>query len=210
MTKYKKYFAEGLLIVFSVLFALFFDKMYDDYLTRQKCEIALDSVVKELKSNQVILSDWQTRHGRIKERIDSILEGNNPQIKTQLEGARYLELGVLTDQQSLADSMLTATSWESARSSGVIAEFDFETTRMLTDVYNLQEIVTGRTFTQIIDFYFEGAAHSMDKLDTTLIQFKLRFDELTSQEWMLMQLYQEALQYLDVVNECGVFAVEST
>ena len=199
--KIEKYVAEGFLIVFSVLFALFIDKMYDEYLTREKRDIALESVAKEIKSNQAILSEWQTRHGQIKDRLDSILEGNNPKVREQLESGSYLELGLITNQQSLADSMLTATAWDSAKSSGIIAEFDFETTRLLTDVYDLQEIITRRTFIQIVDLYFEGATHNAANLDATLIQFKLRFGELTSQEWMLEKQYRKALLHLAVAGE---------
>ena len=101
----------------------------------------------------------------------------------------------------MADSMLSMTAWESAKSAGIVAEFDFETTRKITDTYALQQIITERTFTQIIDYYFDSDAHDMANLDRVLLQFKLRFNELTSQEWMLARLYKDARMHLQVVAE---------
>ena len=54
----KKYFLEGSLIVFSVLFALFINKLYSDYQTSQKKEVALESIKKELMRNDSILQNW--------------------------------------------------------------------------------------------------------------------------------------------------------
>ena len=110
MRNINKYFVEGLLIVFSVLFALFIDKMYDDYLLSQKREIALQSVIKELQKNQSLLQDWNLRHTVIQDRISAILENKQPELKAALEQERFLQLGVLTNNQSLADSMLSVTA----------------------------------------------------------------------------------------------------
>ena len=51
MKNLKKYFAEGLLIIFSVLFALFINKLFDDYKTNQKKTVAIESIQKELSQN---------------------------------------------------------------------------------------------------------------------------------------------------------------
>ena len=201
MRNINKYFVEGLLIVFSVLFALFIDKMYDDYLLSQKREIALQSVIKELQKNQSLLQDWNLRHTVIQDRISAILENKQPELKAALEQERFLQLGVLTNNQSLADSMLSVTAWESAKSTGIVAEFDFETTRKLTDAYALQQMTTERTFAQIIDYYFDSDAHDMANIDRVLLQFELRFKELTSQEWMLARLYDDALTHLEAIDK---------
>lgn len=52
LESYKRLFAEGILIVFSVLFALFINQMAEDYQTDQRRKIALSSVQKELEQNQ--------------------------------------------------------------------------------------------------------------------------------------------------------------
>lgn len=68
MKKVKNYFAEGLLIVFSVLFALFINKLFDDYKTNTRKAIAIESIQKELYQNAAILDNWREHHVEIQKR----------------------------------------------------------------------------------------------------------------------------------------------
>ncbi len=196
MKNLKKYLAESLLIVFSVLFALFINKLFDDYKTNEKKTTALESIEKELYRNSVILSDWKEHHIKIRNRITEIVEGRNDSLKTELLKYEFLNIGVLTNNKSLIDDILTNTAWESAKSTGIISEFDFETTQKLTHVYSMQEVLTERTMTNITDFYFDTNAHNMENIDQTLIQFQLRFWELTGQEGLITNLYNEAISQI--------------
>jgi hypothetical protein len=73
-TNYKKYLAEGTLIIFSVLFALFINKLFDDYQTNQKKVAALESIEQELLRNQSILKNWKEKHIAIRDRIYPFLK----------------------------------------------------------------------------------------------------------------------------------------
>ncbi len=196
MKNLKKYFAESLLIVFSVLFALFINKLFDDYKTNEKKTTALESIEKELYRNSAILGDWKEHHIKIRNRITEIVEGQNDSLKTELLKYEFLNIGVLTNNKSLIDDILTNTAWESAKSTGIISEFDFETTQKLTHVYSMQEVLTERTMAKITDFYFDTNAHNMENIDQTLIQFQLRFWELTGQEGLITNLYSEAISQI--------------
>jgi len=195
-TNVRKYLAEGLLIVFSVLFALFINKFFDDYKTHQKKTIALESIKKELYRNQAILKLWKERHISIRKRIASISEGKSDSLKTKLKQNSFLDLGVLTNNKSIVDAFLIDTAWESAKATGIIAEFDFETTQSLTHVYNMQDILTNKTLRMISDYYFSSASHDLQKLDQILLQFQLRFWELTGQEESLTTLYVDAIKQM--------------
>ena len=197
MNSVKKYIGEGLLIVFSVLFALFINKVFDDYKTNNKKTIAIESIRKELELNLSILDDWKEHHLKIRNRITEILDGRNDSLKTELLKYEYLNLGVLTNNESLIDAILTSTAWESAQSTGIISEFDFETTQKLTHVYSMQEELSQRTIAKILDYYFDANAHSMENIDQILMQFQLRFWELTGQENLLEVLYKDAIVLLE-------------
>ncbi|MEM7185629.1 MAG: hypothetical protein AAF466_03130 [Bacteroidota bacterium] len=190
----KKYLAEGLLIVFSVLFALFINKIFDDHKTKEKKDIAIESIRKELYRNESIVEQWKVRHVEMRDRISDILEGRNDSLKAKLQSYEYLNLGVITNNESLIDAILTTTAWESAKSTGIVAEFDFETTQRLTHVYSMQEVLTDRTLAKILDYYFDTSAHNMENIDQVLIQFQLRFWELTGQEELMATLYREAIE----------------
>lgn len=193
MKSVRKYFAEGLLIVFSVLFALFINKLFDDYKTNKKKTIAIESIHKELYRNSAILDNWKERHVKIRNRITEIIDGRNDSLKSELLQYEFLNLGILTNNESLIDAILTSTAWESAKTTGITSEFDFETTQKLTHVYSMQEVLTDRTIAKIIDYYFDTNAHNMENIDQILIQFQLRFWELTGQEELLVNLYDEAI-----------------
>jgi hypothetical protein len=113
--------------------------------------------------------------------------------KTELLKYEFLNLGVLTNNKSLIDAILTSTAWESAKSTGIISEFDFETTQKLTHVYSMQELITEVTIAKIIDYYFEASTHKMENIDRVLVQFQLRFWELTGQEELMIDLYKQAI-----------------
>lgn len=193
MKNIKKYFAEGLLIVFSVVFALFINKIFDDYKTNNKKTIAIESIQKELYRNSSILQNWKEKHIKVRNRITEVIEGRNDSLKTELLKYEFLNLGVLTNNESLIDAILTNTAWESAKSTGIISEFNFETTQKLTHVYSMQEVLTDRTIAKILDYYFDTNAHNMENIDQILLQFQLRFWELTGQEELMTDLYKEAI-----------------
>ena len=196
-TNLKKYVAEGFLIVFSVLFALFINKLFDDYKTMQKKEVAIESIKKELNRNALIVKDWKARHIIIRDRIVSVNNGKNDSIKNELLKNKFFDLGILTNQETLIDNTLTKTAWESAKSTGIIAEFDFKTIEILTQVYSLQDLITEKTIGELLNFYFDTETHNLDNLDQTLIQFQLRFRELTGQEEIMIYLYDDSIKKIE-------------
>ena len=182
------------------MFALFINKVYDDYKTEQRKLIALESIQKELTRNNAILTEWKAHHIAIRDRITALVEHQNDSLKNILMASSYLDLGLLTDQQSLIDDILSDTAWESAKTTGIIEAFNFEQIELLTKVYTMQETLTNKTLMNILDLYFSAETHDMKNLDTTLIQLQLRFWELTGQEELMNYLYGEALNKFEKIQ----------
>lgn len=192
----RAYLKEGLLIVFSVLFALFIDKTFQDYQTNRQKNEALSSITRELSKNRDILNSWQVHHRKIRDRLTASTRRENDTLRAALESGDYLNLGLLTDQKPLVNELLTKTAWETARFTGILAEFDFETIQKLTRTYTMQDILMEDTLAKVRDTYLEKASESLDDLDQTLIKFQLLFQELVGQENLLEVLYDEALEGL--------------
>jgi hypothetical protein len=186
---YKKYLAEGSLIVFSVLFALFINNLFSNYQTQQRKKIALQSIRQEIDRNHKVLATWQQAHSSIANRLDSIAANPEHNAYRQLKTGRYLDLALLTNNQSLVSDILSNTAWETAKATGIIAEFNFSTTEKLTQVYTMQEAISNGTLQGIVDLYFNSKTHDPAHLDETLLQFQLRFQELKGQENLLAYLY---------------------
>ena len=196
-SNFKKYLGESLLIVFSVLFALFINKAFDDYKTRKEKAIAKESIMNELYRNQAILASWKPRHIEIRDRVIDIVEGRGDSLKTELRKYDYFSLGVLTKNESLVDALLTSTAWESAKTTGILSEFDYETIQQLTLVYDMQEVLSERTFANILDYYFDSESHDMQNLDQILVQYQLRFWELVGQEELMTTFYEDAIKQIN-------------
>jgi hypothetical protein len=195
-SSFKKHLIEGLLIIFSVLFALFIDKYYDNKKIEERKDFAIKSIKKEIYRNSAIIKVWKKSHLEMSERINQIVDGKNDSLKNELIKHKFINLGVLTNNGSFINSLPTKTAWETSKSTGIISEFNFDTTQQLTNVYSLQEILTERTLMGLLDLYFEEA-HNIDNIDAILIQFRLRFGELLGQEYKLDELYVEAIKRLE-------------
>jgi hypothetical protein len=193
----KKYLAESVLIVFSVLFALFINQQFDEYQTHKRKNEALESIRKELYRNQAIVSSWKDKHQAILVRIASVLDGENDSLEQALLQEKYLDIGLLTNQESIIDAVLTSTAWEAANATGIISEFNFNTTQKLTHVYSMQDVMVNRTMGKIVDYYFDSSSHDLNRLEPILLQFQLRFWELTGQEVLMEELYAAAIDELN-------------
>ena len=191
---FRKYLGEAFLIVFSVLFALFINNLAQNHQTKKKKKTALESIRKELHKNAAIVAGWRTEHAAISERLQDLINGKNDSLKNRLLEYENLELRLLTDNKSLIEAILSDTAWESAKSSGIVSEFDFSATQSLTAVYDMQNVMTDETVMKILDLYFDRESHNMDNLMATLYQFGLRFYELVGQEYLMEQLYNNAIK----------------
>ena len=83
--KVRRYFGESLLIVFSVLFALFINRLSADYQVNKKKKVALQSITQELYRNEAIIKDWKIKHIKIRNNLTDVLSGKNDSLRTELE-----------------------------------------------------------------------------------------------------------------------------
>ncbi|BDD12000.1 hypothetical protein FUAX_44320 (plasmid) [Fulvitalea axinellae] len=193
----RRYIGEGALIVFSVLFALFINQTFEDYRIRKKKDIAKESILKEIKRNQETLNQWKTTHAGFSKRIKDMHEGRADSLKVALFKGGFLNIGVLTNGKSFANDFLSMTAWESARTTGIITEFDYETIEMLTEVYTVQDLLVNKTLMGLLDSYFDPNTHNLENKDRTMMHFRVRIMELTSQEQFMGRVYKNAIKRLE-------------
>lgn len=188
---------DSLLIVFSVLFALFINRLAESNDTENQKETALSGIRSELYRNSAITEIWRENHSQILNRLDGLKSGKSDSLMKVIAQKDYLDLGLLTNQQSLIEAVLSDTAWESAKSTGIIAEFDFETTQKRTNVYKMQKVLMDDSVRSIQNLYFSREAHDMDDVDGTLFQLHLRINELVGQEALMETLYEEAIKAIE-------------
>ena len=195
-TNLKKYIVDGLLIVFSVLFALTINKLAENYQTEKRKKIAINNIKSELKNNSKVVKEWNVKHLEIKQRLGDILKGKNDSLKSQLLAGNSLHFEVLTNKKGFINSLMTNTAWETAKTTGIISEFDFETTQRLTYIYALQNIITEKSSMKILNLLYDSMGKEIDKKNTILIQLYTQISDLVSQEQELENLINNTIKDL--------------
>ncbi len=192
----KKYVAESALIVFSVLFALLINKLFDDYQQEQRAQEALQSIKQEILRNQAVVNSWTTSHKAMLEKIVEYNQSDEIAVKQAITESGYFDFSKISNEGSLVDATLIDASWQTAINVGILKKVDYQTLEIITQVYELQEVINDRTIQSIVNFYFQPSTHSPENIEDTLMQLQLRFLELTGQEVVLAGLYANALEVL--------------
>ena len=195
--QFGKLLLDGLLIVFSVLFALYINRLSENAKMAGKKSVAMERLKKELLKNEAIIEIWYDEHSTIRDKITKVVENEQDSLRIQLLQYEYLNLGVLTGDKSLIEAVLTDVSWEAAKATDIIAELDYELVEKLTHAYTMQQHLIDDTLKKILDLYFDQSSHDMTNFDPIMRQYQLRFFELAGQEALLKHLYQTAINELD-------------
>jgi hypothetical protein len=192
-----KLFIEGFLIIFSVLFALYINRLSENSKMEKRKTIAIERIKKELHKNSEIIKQWHELHSMVKDKTTQVVENKQDSLRQKMLQYDFLNLAVLTNDKSLVDAVLTDVSWEAAKATDVIAELDYELVEKLTYVYTMQQHLMDDTLQKILDFYFSSSAHDMNNFNATMLQFQLRFSELVGQEYLLEYLYKTAIDEIE-------------
>ena len=193
---YKKYLGEGLLIVFSVLFALFINKAYEDAKTNRNKTNAIKQIKAEFFDNQKILKDWMVEHKAILDNLNNLIENKNDSIQILAENKSYLPIQVILDNKNLIVKPLSNSAWSSAKSIGIISEFDFKTLQSISETYELQQFIMDTSIEKIAERLFLKS-NDIENTKGVMIELRLRFQNLLGQEYRLRDLYKETIEILE-------------
>ena len=193
---FKKYLGEGLLIVFSVLFALFINKTYENVKTNADKNNALKQIKAELLDNQKTLNDWMADHNAILENLDHYIESKNDSIQISAKNKSYIPVQIILDNKNLITKPLSNSAWNSAQSIGIISEFDFKTLQNISETYELQQFIMDTSIEKIAERLILKSSDIENTRDV-LIETKFRFLNLRGQEYRLEQLYKETIEMLE-------------
>lgn len=129
---WKEYLGESLLIIFSVLLALFlteyFNKLHDKQNTREH----LKNIIAELNQNKQYIQEMQQYNLKVLANIDSALI--DKQRMDKIVSNDEFNLKLIAPDGALYRYM-NNEAWSVAKSSNIISKLDFQTDVMLTRVY---------------------------------------------------------------------------
>ncbi len=192
---FKKYLGEGLLIVFSVLFALFINKTYLDAKTNSAKNNALKQIKTELIDNQKTLNKMMADHSAMLKNINNLINSKNDSIQQIARAKGYLPVYIILDNKSLLEKPLLNSAWSSAQSIGIISEFDFKTLQYINATYELQQLIMNTSIENIAERIYIKS-NDIENTKGLMIELNLRFGNLQGQEYNLENLYKETIEML--------------
>lgn len=180
---------EAMLIVFSVLLALFLDSVIQDRREARIVDELLSHIASEMKSNLAIVDEWLPYHRSVVDEIDRYLASEELQesllIGDGIDYGRLMERGLIQDFYSVS-------SWQLAQQSEVTSGIDFEVASKISRAYLSQQNVIW-TIQRFSDFFFDRQAHDPDQLLNSLRILRNLLQELAGQQSVLQQNYRVAL-----------------
>ena len=188
---------ESALIVFSVLLALFVNRWAEDQRIEERKEVALERIAEELRDNQKLVQNVLRIHQSAVVNLQKAVTNDRDSLRSYLAGRRYFDSEIFTllvDGGSFYPRAPSSTSWEAAKSTGIIAEFDYGIVDILTGTYSIQEISLTSTLPLITQAFFRPIAdNELDTINALLA----RINELISQEETLLWYINEALDRIE-------------
>lgn len=184
---------EAMLIVFSVLLALFLDSAIQDRREARMVEELLGHIAGEMKSNLTIVDEWLPYHRSVVDEIDRYLA--SAELRESLLSADGIDYGRLMERGLIQD-FYTISSWQLAQQSELTSGIDFRVASKISRAYSSQENVN-LTIQRFADFFFDRQAHDPDQLINSLRILRNLLQELSGQQSVLQHHYRAALEAVD-------------
>ena len=191
-----RYTLEAILIVFSVLLALFLDSSIQDRREARKVNEIVNHIASEMESNLSIVDEWLPYHRSVMREIDRYLASEELQKSLLLPNS--IDYGRLMDRGLMQDFYSTS-SWQIAQQSEVTSGIDFDLASKISRAYVSQQNVN-LTIQRFSDFFFDRQAHDPDQLVNSLRILRNLLQELSGQQNVLQHHYRAALQAVDLTG----------
>jgi hypothetical protein len=191
-----RYTLEAILIVFSVLLALFLDNVFEDRRESRTIDELVSHITDEMKNNLAVVDEWLPYHRAVIDEIDRHLASEELQqsllTPDGIDYSRLMERGLIQDFYS-------TSSWQIAHQSEITSRIEFDLTYAISKAYLSQQNVD-LTLGRFADFVFERQTHDPDQVVISLRILRNLLQELSGQEYVLQKSYREALQAVDQLN----------
>lgn len=191
-----RYTLEAILIIFSVLLALFLDSVLEDRKEARIVEELVSHVADEMRSNLAVVDEWLPYHRNVINEIDRYLAAG--ELRQDLLTTDGIDYGRLMPKGLIQD-FYSHSSWQLAQQSEMTSRIEFDVTYAISQAYLSQQNVN-RTLQRFSDFVFDRSTHDPDQLVTSLRILRNLLQELSGQQSVLQHNYEEALRAVDSID----------
>lgn len=140
MKTWKAYLLEVAVIIFSVLIALWFDQLRENYNKKQD----------QIKILRLLIEETENNYALINSDLEKLSQFNN-QVKSHYERTGSLKPDMVIDFYLLSPSYST---WEAAKASGKLSNFDSKIVKTIISIYSVFQSDLGFSHEDHVSTYF--------------------------------------------------------
>jgi len=188
----KRYFAEMLLIIISVLLAFVLNEVRNNYIEKQKRVTSLEFIQEEIKENHLFIVETIEIHKAIWNVLDSIIETKSFESTFSEEnGFAYQNFY----QGKIFKQALSNDAWGIANNNNILSKMQIDNIMKLSRAYEQQNSVMDAAW-EINDFLQSDDVYYKDKVNINCKILRNRFHLLIGLEIRLIKNYKEAEETL--------------
>ena len=135
-----KYLVEIVIVAFGVFLGVYYSNINADNKIKIEKEKSLNLIIKELELNKELLKEHIVYHENIKREMDSIVPTlSESTMYSNFTEAEFKHIEI-KGWNGFNFARLQKTAFETAKTSGLIKEFEIELVQKLSDAYYFQDI----------------------------------------------------------------------
>ena len=129
-----------MIVAFGVFLGVYYSNINADNKTQKEKNKAIGLIISEFELNKGLVEEQIEYHGKIKVEIDSIIPSlTEKELYADFTRSEFKHFEI-KGWRGIQFARLQKTAYESAKTVGLIKEFDIELIQKLSDIYNFQEI----------------------------------------------------------------------
>jgi len=191
--KLGEYIFQALIIIFSVLFALFLN----EYRGNQKAERELDKIVFNIKSevagNSEVLKEVIPYHNNILLKLNSVIA--NPDYLKSIMTPAGVNLREIV-KNDILQKIVVKAAWDTAKLNGSMSGIETDKLMLMAKVYNQLEL-TFQPVYAIVEMIYSREFLQQEKALENLLIIRGQLCELAGREQSLQRFYNELQQALE-------------
>ena len=193
ITEFRKFFSESILIIFSVLFALFINKCQSDSQEASRTDTILLNIRKEMEQNQIATKNLIDYHGSVLTKLKKAPSDSLEHIF--FRGNRFLIYDNNIAPLGVTQEVFKDIAWQAAKQENISSRISFERAQPLFEVYHQQENVS-TTIYKLLDILESRETYRKELIVETIALMQTLFEEMKAQEEQLLAKYKIALKQI--------------
>lgn len=193
---WKKVILEALMIVLSVLLALFINEWKRNSNERQNTDIMLQNINVELSNNKKFLEQLLPYHGSVLEKMQ-VAALKDSLIPSFLSNG-YFDISNLAPK-GIKQGEFQNIAWSIAKEERISNRISFDDSELLFAAYEQQARVL-KTMDRIINILGSREIHRKELIEESVIILALEWNEMIAQEQELLNRYNQAIAQLNTIN----------